>query len=514
MIPIPDSHPPESSPPFTPVEGDVNLGLHPKQAFALQSEATEILFGGAKGGGKSHLSRVAAISWCSMIEGLQVYLFRRIFPDLWHNHMDGPGSFPNLLRPLMAWGDVRFGVDGRKVWKFWNGSQIHLCHCQHDTDMNNYQGAEIHVLMIDQLEQWNKPVYQFLRAQVRMGGLRLPEEYKGLFPRILVSANPGGIGHNWVKGDFVSVAPMGRITQMPADEGGMRRQYILSLLEDNPTMLANDPTYEDRLSGAGSPSMVKALRWGIWDIVAGGAIDDVWNPSVHILRPFHIPETWRVSRAFDWGSSKLFSAGWWAVSDGCEAILADGRKRTFPKGTRIRVAEYYGWNGKDRNVGCKMIAAEIARKIVEIEKFLPFKAQIRPGPADSSIFDTAVTIAADMARVGIRWVEATKGPGSKKTGLEKLRSMLLASIEVDPDTGFPVVDPMSGRPIAKRTPMEEPGLFVFDTCLQFIETVPTIPRDPKKLDEADSDAEDHIYDETRYEIMTLIQVDRVEQGSY
>jgi hypothetical protein len=475
---------------FTPVEGDVNLGLHPKQAFAFQSEATEIMFGGAKGGGKSHLMRAAAISWCYAIPGLQVYLFRRIFPDLWRNHMDGPSSLFSLLRPLMVWGDVKF--TGKNSFQFWNGSKIHLCHCQHDTDMNNYQGAEIHVLMIDQLEQWSKDVYKFLRAQVRLGGLELSGQFRGLFPRILTSANPGGIGHNWVKADFVDIAPMGRITQMPPEDGGMRRQYILSLLEDNPTQLRNDPTYEDRLSGAGSASMVKALRWGIWDIVAGGAIDDVWDPAVHILPPFKIPHTWRVSRSFDWGSSKPFSVGWWGIADGSQ-VQAGDKVRTFYSGSRIRLAEWYGWNGKDPDVGCKMLAPEIARGIMEIEKFLPYRTQIRPGPADASIFDSDSTIAADMARVGVRWVAADKRPGSRQTGLERFRMMLRA---------------------ATKVPMEEPGLFTFDTCRHFIRTVPVLPRDPKKLDDVDTNAEDHVYDDSRYEIMTPVQVTTVQQASY
>jgi hypothetical protein len=52
--------------------------LHPKQLVALRSKATEILYGGAAGGGKPHLMRGAAISGCSVIAGPQVYLFRPI----------------------------------------------------------------------------------------------------------------------------------------------------------------------------------------------------------------------------------------------------------------------------------------------------------------------------------------------------------------------------------------------------------------------------------------------------
>ena len=55
--------------------------LHPKQLIALRSKATEILYRGAAGGGKPHLMRAAAMSGCSVIAGLQVYLFRPISND-------------------------------------------------------------------------------------------------------------------------------------------------------------------------------------------------------------------------------------------------------------------------------------------------------------------------------------------------------------------------------------------------------------------------------------------------
>lgn len=46
-----------------------------------------------------------------------------------------------------------------------------------------------------------------------------------------------------------------------------------------------------------------------------------------------------------------------------------------------------------------------------------------------------------------------------------------------------------------------PGLYVFETCRQFIRTVPVLPRDVKNPDDVDTRAEDHCYDETRYRIL-------------
>ncbi|UNZ49316.1 hypothetical protein [Agrobacterium tumefaciens] len=71
-------------------DDELDFSLHPKQMSALESIATEILYGGAAGGGKSHLMRIAAILWCAAIPGLQVYLFRRIRDDLVKNHVEGP----------------------------------------------------------------------------------------------------------------------------------------------------------------------------------------------------------------------------------------------------------------------------------------------------------------------------------------------------------------------------------------------------------------------------------------
>jgi hypothetical protein len=457
--------------------------LHPKQREAFESEATELLYGGAAGGGKSHLMRLAAIQWCRWVPGLQVYLFRREFPDLFKNHMEGPSAFPVLLARDLDAGRARIVWHKNQI-RFANGSVIHLCHAQHEKDVLGYQGSEIHVLLIDELTQWTAGMYRYLRGRVRLGGLAVPSWRHGLFPRILCSANPGGVGHNWVKADFVDFAPEGEIRQAPRKDGGMRRQFIRSLLEDNPTMLANDPDYADRLEGLGDPALVRAMRSGDWDIVSGGMLDDVWDRAVHVVAPFRIPLTWTIDRTFDWGSSKPFSVGWWAESDGSPAILADGTRRHFARGSLFRIAEWYGMKSGEPNVGLKLLAVDIADGIRtrEAQWLQAYGWRVRPGAADSSIFDVenGMSIAADMARRGVRWLPADKSPGSRRAGWEKLRERLTA---------------------ARRAPLEEPGLYVFDSCLDWIRTVPVLPRDPKKPDDVETRAEDHAADETRYRLL-------------
>ena len=458
----------------------IDLRLHAKQSKAFRSHATEILYGGAAGGGKSHLMRVAAIFWCSAIPGLQVYLFRRTYPELLDNHINGSGSFLQLLAPLIGTRKVRVNLSKLEI-EFPNGSKIHLCHCQNENDVLKYQGAEIHVLLIDELTHFTAYQYRFLRGRCRIGGLQIPDAYKGQFPRILCGSNPGGVGHNWVKMAFVDNAPEGQAVKMEGSEGGMMRQFIRAKLEDNPTLQENDPEYRQRLQGLGDPALVKAMEDGDWNIVSGGMFDDVWQQERHVIEPFAIPESWYIDRSFDWGSSAPYSVGWWAESDGTEATMADGTTRNFPAGTLFRINELYGWNGKP-NEGCKALISEISSEIIAIEQEMAL--DVAAGPADSSIYDTenGNCLGDDFADKGIYWTRADKMPGSRKTGWEKMRARLKAGL---------------------THPMEEPGLFVFSHCLQFIRTVPVLPRDKKKSWDVDTDAEDHIADETRYKCLSL-----------
>lgn len=136
-----------------------------------------------------------------------------------------------------------------------------------------------------------------------------------------------------------------------------------------------------------------------------------------------------------------------------------------------------------------MLSDDIATGITEREAKLNLApgVKVKPGPVDSSIFDTedGPSIADKMAEQGVRWELADKSPGSRKNGWERLRMMLKAALSV---------------------PMEEPGLFVFNTCTDgFIRTVPVLPRDKKKTDDVDSSAEDHTGDEVRYRVMARTQ---------
>ena len=429
--------------------------------------------------------RALACVWCAEIPGLQVYLFRRISDDLWKNHMAGSGSFLEMLANWIDAGLVRYN-GGKNTLTFWNGSRIWLCHCQHEKDRLKYQGAEIHVLMIDELTHFTEVIYRYLRGRCRIGGLRIPEKYSGAFPRVVCGSNPGGTGHTFVKRMWVDLAAPMAITTMPPHEGGFNRQYIPAKLTDNPTLAENDPEYELRLAGLGSPALVRAMLEGDWNIVAGGALDDVWNPEKLRIPRFQIPKAWRIDRSFDWGSAAPFSVGWWATANGEEVELFDGRIFCPPKGTLIRINEWYGTKEVGTNQGLFMGSPDVAKGILAREKQMLDEGWIltkpQAGPADNAIYAVedkeSDSIAKKMEKAGVAWTKSDKRPGSRINGLQLLRERLMAT-----NTG------------------EGPGIYFCENCTGSFATLPVLPRDEKNLEDVDSGAEDHIYDEVRYRVL-------------
>ncbi len=456
----------------------MDLSLQPRQADVFNSKATEIFFAGGAGAGKSHLMRIMAIAYSTAIPNLQTYLFRRTSPDLIANHLSGPSGFPALLAEWIDQKHVTINWSKNEI-RFWNGSTVHLCHLQHEKDKYGYQGAEIHMLLMDELTHFTDSMYRYLRGRVRLGGLKIPNEYKDVMPRIIAGSNPGGEGHTWVKKTFIDFAPPNTIVKMPKEEGGFKRCFYPAKLSDNKILLENDPEYADRLSGLGTANLVSAMLEGNWDIAEGGYFDDVWNRSVHVLKPFEIPKSFRIDRSFDWGSSKPYSVGFWAESDGSEVELADGTIAHFPRGSLFRIGELYGWNG-NANEGCRKTAKEIAEDIIEYQTAMPWGNRVVPGPADSAIYkkENGDCIADDMKELGIKWVPADKSPGSRVAGWQKMRKLFKSAYE---------------------SPRESPAMYVFDTCYHFIRTVPTLQRDSSRGGEdINTNSEDHCADESRY----------------
>jgi hypothetical protein len=133
--------------------------------------------------------------------------------------------------------------------RFANGSGLRLRHLVTENDITDFLGREIGLLLIDEGAHFTESSYRILRTRCRVSG----EVAKcGLWPKIIVAAMPGGLGHLWVRRTWVDRGPF-EIWRTPESEGGLLRQFLRSRLEDNPSLLSANPTYRQQLEGLGDP---------------------------------------------------------------------------------------------------------------------------------------------------------------------------------------------------------------------------------------------------------------------
>lgn len=137
-----------------PIDLHLDYTPQPKQKMLHDCPANAILYGGSAGPGKSYALRHDLLDICLKVDGIQVYLFRRTYPELERNH---------ILPIQMDWGE-QYGRynDQKRRYFFPNGSILHMAHAQHEKDVMQYHGAEIHVLAIDELSTFTEWQFVYL----------------------------------------------------------------------------------------------------------------------------------------------------------------------------------------------------------------------------------------------------------------------------------------------------------------------------------------------------------------
>lgn len=439
------------------VKGPVLLDYvpQPRQAMLHACPANEILFGGAAGPGKSHALRFEALLMCLRVPGLRAYLFRRTRPELERNHIiPALEEFPHDLVTFTA---------SRQRFECVNGSTLTFCGCPREADVFRYQGAELHLLLIDELTHFTEFQYDYLRGRLRCA-LPVPRAYRHKIPGIVTASNPGGVGHGFVKARFVDFSPPLVPRRAPVGQGGMLRCYIPGRLEDNAILLKRDPGYAARLEALPEPYRT-AYREGDWDIFLGQAFG--FSRALHVVKPRPAPREAPVLMTFDWGYGAPFSVGWWWVD-------ADGRL--------VRFAEWYGWNGTP-NQGLRLTDSGIAEGILAREERLGIAGRSVLRLAGPDCFakkpdyrggGQGPSTAEVFARAGLA---LAPGDPSRVAKIRQFHERL--------------------QPRADGVPM----LLVSEGCEQFIRTIPLLVADPHNVEDIDTTGEDHIYDEACHACM-------------
>lgn len=256
--------------------------LNPKQKLFCQARSRYIAYGGARGGGKSHVARTKAKGGAVTYPGIRILMLRKEYPELEQTVVL---PMRQSIPPALA------SYNGTlRMHTFFNGSVIKYGHYDSGGDLE-YQGQEWDWIFLEEATQFTEHEFRVLGACLR-GAAKIPR-------RMYLTCNPGGIGHEWVKRLFVD-----REYDHGKGEKGEDYTFIPATVEDNPHLLSGSPEYLQMLDSL--PDDVRsAWRYGNWDALAGLYFPE-FKPGTHVIEPFaRIPAEWKKYRAIDYGLDML-----------------------------------------------------------------------------------------------------------------------------------------------------------------------------------------------------------------
>lgn len=262
-------------------EVSLNLGtLNPKQRLFCRARTRYVAYGGARGGGKTHVLRIKAFGGGLQYPGIRILIVRKEYPELEQN----------IILPMrkMIPAEVATYNGSMRMLFFANGSIIKFGHFSSGDDLE-YQGQEYDWIFMEEATQFTEEQFRTLGACLR-GATDIPR-------RMYLTCNPGGIGHLWVKRLFVD-------REYRDGENGKDYTFIPATVEDNPQLLKASPEYVQMLELL-PEDIRRAHRYGDWNALAGTFFPEFRRES-HVCRNFlRIPAEWKKYRAFDYGLDML-----------------------------------------------------------------------------------------------------------------------------------------------------------------------------------------------------------------
>lgn len=445
------------------------------QLAAIESDwCEELFYGGERGGGKSDFQlgyqEDGALRHGTNWRGI---MFRKTYPELEELQSRAMQIFPETGGVFKTQPSAEYPFSNSWYWP--SGASVKMRYIENEKDYGRYHGHQYSGISFDEVTEYATPT-----GLLKM--LSTLRSAAGVPCTVRLTGNPGGVGHIWVKSRYIDVGPP--MTPYQDPETGFTRMFVPSRLADNTILLKNDPNYRNRILAAtyGNDALRKAWLEGDWNIVAG-AFFDCWSAKM-VIRPFEIPGDWLRFRSGDWGSARPFSFGWWAVaSERTELTEPSGRQVIIPRGAMVRYREWYGCQDsvKHPNTGVKMPAEEVGQQIAHLEQ----SEKLAYGVLDPAAFssDGGPSIAERIFRGSAQKISFRPADNSRVAtrgamgGWDQMRSRMIG------EEGLPMI-------------------FTFDTCTDSIRTIPLMQHDELRVEDLNTDMEDHAADEWRYGCMS------------
>ena len=217
---------------------------------------TEILFGGARGGGKSDgVLGKWVIKAQRYGEGFNGVFFRKEMPQA----DDLIERAKEIYLPLGAeWREQS------RQFRMPGGGRIRFRPLENVAYATKFQGQNLSDCAVEEAGNFEDPK----PIDMLFGAMR---SKSGVPVQLILTANPGGVGQQWIKHRYIDPAPRGMTPLVRKLSNGAEHRYIYipSRIQDNRILLEKDPTYINRLHLVGSPELVRAWLEGDWNVIAG-----------------------------------------------------------------------------------------------------------------------------------------------------------------------------------------------------------------------------------------------------
>ncbi len=455
----------------TPQHGIVML---PKVRRLLKCPAKSVFLGGPRGSGKTtdmllDFAKNVGRGFGHHYKGL---LIRREFKDLKEIQLKARVLFKDVFKATVS-------GNSPMIITFPGGEMLIITHLKDETQYSSVHGHEYQWFGVDEITTYPD---LFLINKIKSSC----RSKIGIPIRHISTGNPWGLGRDIIK-DLYKIGEVRHSTIIKNTQLKSSSVYIYSDMFDNKPFVNNRGGRDYLRELNALPEELKNV-WlrGSWDYVVANFFKHSWKQEHNIVKPFKIPKRWRCYKSFDWGYSKPYSCGFWAVSNGSDYIDDQGQNHNTLEGDVFRIGEDYGCEPGKANVGIFLTPEEIGDSIKRTQYDIEqkYKCVIKMGPADNQIFSNQVGQSIEQ-RMKINWDRSDKSSGSIVSGLALEAAYFKGA--------WPS---KHGR--------DNPGLKIFNTCNGFIRTIPLLMRAETAVEELEKHQENHINDETRYFLTWLI----------